>query len=506
MLVDKDDCKSCDVREETEKKIGSFIFDESKIIKNKNFSQHRINKNLFGYGFLLPKEIDLISKKGDVVGKQQILAPVSIVSDKNLLEINKKLELDYKINYPNIPGNLELRWELRSIEAWLSGEISERIDGKVLFEKIKKNTYEKFMFFRNPVWYDINVLWDMGTYCFEIFNTYPIYELRGLQETAKSKDMKVSRLTSFNPTPIMINPSEATLFRETHEKTPTKYIDEAEKLFVKRFGKIESDNRVELINGSYSKGSTVPRVEKIGNRFITVYYNCYSPAKIGSINGLYGATESRCITRITTKASDKDERGNIEVEDFEDDLIYKEIRNELYIFFLQNWKEIEKIYKKIKIESLAKRNLQLWKPLLSIAKFIDKDLFKGVLDFAEKTSVQRKADFISEGSFEFKILRSISELVDENSDGKIYIQDIKNKFKLLYPEFEIKSGFNRTISYKVDNFGFKELRKRDNKGSYFEITKEVFDIIINPICPELSTPSTPSTQIANKEVREEDVV
>ena len=93
----------------------------------------------------------------------------------------------------------------------------ESITAEELADKIKAQ-YEKFSFFREPTWYKVNSLWDMGTYFFNLFDNFPIKEERGLQETGKTKTMNVSKNMSFNSTDIMINPSEATLFRETHDK------------------------------------------------------------------------------------------------------------------------------------------------------------------------------------------------------------------------------------------------------------------------------------------------
>lgn len=326
--------------EEKKKVMINYIFDEDEIHKIKTFTQSKFNENVFGYGLLLPKEIPVTNKVGEIVSKTQTWSPVIITSNKDFIETTKKMEQDYKIKFEIIPEGLFLRWSLESIREFLEGdEKIPDLEPKELFEKVE-GQYKKYIFENNVVWNKINALWDMGTYVYSLFDTYPISEKRGLQETAKSKRMEVSKNISFNATSIMINPSEATLFRETHEKRPTKYFDEAEKLFQWKQGKLEADNRVELINGSYSKGSAVPRVEKIGNRFKTIYYKCYSPCMIASIRGLFGSTESRCITQICTRSPDTDPRGESEIIDSDSE--WSLIRDYLYLFSLRYWKDIEK--------------------------------------------------------------------------------------------------------------------------------------------------------------------
>lgn len=469
---------------------GNFIFDESDVVRPTIFSCHKIG-NEFGYGFLLPKEIPIYSGKGDgrkVVGKQQIRSPVVITSERNLIEPTGETENKFKIKYTAIPNDLELRIDLKTIKDYLDNK-TQIPKGEQIFNSIKK-TYEKFLFFHNPLWYDVHALWDMGTYFFQLFNTYPLIELRGLSGTAKSKIMNVSRLFTLNPTSIMVNPSEASLFRVTHTKRPTKYIDEAEKLFQFIGGNWQSSPVVELINGSYTKGSAVPRLEKIGNDFRVVYYQCYSPTMVGSINGLRDATETRAITHITTKAPDKDKRGELEVEDFINDLEFAEIRNKLYLYALGSFEGIENYYRTLKLDNLKKRDFQLWKPLLAIAKSINEDLFSRVLEFAEKLSEQKKQDFIPEGSMDYKIIEVLRFFLN-SGQTKIYVQAITDKLN----EVQERKTNSRSVSAHLDKLGFKDFRERDRFGSNLQINKEIYEIIISPICPSLPTQPTQPTHL-----------
>ena len=463
------------------KNMKNYIFDEKLVQKQKQFTQLKFN-NSFGHGLLLPKEIDLKDKKGDVVGKDQIWSPVIITDRAELLEATKEIEILYNIKFETIPSNLNLRWSLDSIKSWLEGDdLVPDLTPKEVFEDVKK-LYENFCFFRESAWYKVNAIWDIGTYLFMLFNNYPIKEERGLQSTGKTKTMQISKNISCNSTDIMINPSEATLFRETHEKRPTKYIDEAEKLFSFKKGQMESDNRVELINGSYSKGSTIPRIEKVGNKFVCVYYNVYSPTRIGSINGLYGATESRTITQIHTRSPDTDKRG--EREPSENDPEWRLIRDNLYLFSLKYWKKIEDcynnktLYENIK---LKKRDLQIWKPLLAIAEIIDHKLFLEIVNFAEKISLHRKEDFITEGSWDYRILSIIKEILDSGNEI-IRPKNIKEKYIQKFSNETEKTPHEKTITTRLDNLGFKELRlPKDMHGVSYQISKENYHIIVSPI-------------------------
>lgn len=476
---------------------GSFIFDSSKVVNPAVFSCHKIGDS-FGYGLLIPKEVPVFDKNNKVVARKQIRSPAIITSEREIIEPNPETESKFKIRYIAIPNELDLRIETEVLESFLKGQ-TPTIKGEELFNEIKKEGYEKFLFFHNPLWYDIHTLWDIGTYFFELFNAFPILEMRGLSGSAKSKVMKVSSLFTLNPTGIMINPSEASLFRVTHTKRPTKYIDEAEKLFVFIGGQFQSSPVVELINGSYAKGSSVPRLEKMGNDYRLVSYGCYSPTMVGSIAGLRDATETRAITHIMTKSPDSDKRGELEVEDYSEDRLYQEIRNKLYLFAWSNWRLVDKTYKEIEITTLKKRDLQLWKPLLAIAKTINEGLFDRVLKFAEKVSKQRKEDFIPEGSTNYQLLKIVGGLLESGRDI-VYLNDIAE----LYNRGKEKKTSNKTISTHLDKLGFLEYREKDTIGSHLRINQSIYDTIVNPICPNLSSYSSYSSSNRIKEEKNDD--
>ena len=485
---------------------NKFIWDESKLIKNKSFPQDLYTENSFGYGLLLPKEADNIIK-GEVVGKKQILAPVLITKNGNskIIEWSLRAKEDLAINFPSIPSYLPQRWKLEDIKRFLDGTSGEN-NKKELLKSIVSQ-YEKYLFIRNPIWYKVNALWDIGTYLYQIFEAYPLRENRGLAGTGKSKEMTISSYMTFNGGQIMVNPSEATLFRETEEVKGTKYFDEAEKLWVynKSIKQYEGDVRTELINASYTKEAKVPRQEKIGNKFITKWYSPYSPTMLSSINGLFGATETRCITRITTKSPNGDKRGEKEPGEDRNDDIWAKIRDKCYRFALENWKEIKNIYNNLEASELKRRDFQIWKPLLAISKFIDEEIYQEVLDFAVKLTKRRIDDLIPESSFDYFCLSAMKETIISSKSEKIYTNAIKKNFcSAKGDEQGLKDIYlNRNISNHLDKIGFKEFRDKDRNGSFFAVTNEVFNEIVSPMCPDLVILSSPSSHSSHLYIKED---
>ncbi len=480
--------------------INEYIWDEEKLIQKKSFPMD-LHKDIFYFGLLLPRNALEKDKKGNVLGMRQDLFNVLITKkDKpKLIQYSKRIKEDLGLSFTSFPSYLPHRWKLDKIKKFLDGE-TKLVDGKELLDKIFKQ-YEKYLYIRNPTWYKIHSIWDIGTYLYQLFEAYPLFELRGIADTGKSKSMGISSYMSFNGGQIMVNPSEATLFRETEEVRGAKYFDEAEKLWIynKSTKQYEGDVRTELINASYTKEAKVPRQEKVGNKFITKWYSPYSPTQLSSINGLFGATETRAITRITTKSPNEDKRGEIDpAEDRKND-IWNEVRDECYRFALENWKELKEMYNKFPKDcGLKRRDYQIWKPILTISKFISEETYKEILKFAIEMTKRKTEDLIHESSFDYFCLSAMKEVLETNPEyNKVYINSIKFAYCNAKGDEEGKKDIylNRNISNHLDKLGFKEFRDRDNKLAFFAITKEIFNEIVSPICPNivfLSPPSPPS--------------
>jgi len=475
-----------------------FIFDKDKILRKKQFVFCKLDDSPnYSYGIFLPKEKEVYDKKGDYLGTEQVEAPVLITSKRELIEISKEFEKKYRIRFECIPSSYKLRWDLDSIEDYLHGK-AKSPTAKEMFERFEVD-YKKYLYFKNETWHAVHALWDLGTYFFLLFKKFPLMELRGWKGTGKNKIMAVSRLHTLNATEEMTNPSEATLFRETHEQRPTKYLDEAEKLFKIVNGKIEADDRVQLINASFQHTGRVPRQEKDQHgKFCTVWFNTYSPGMLASINGLYGATEDRAIIHITTRPKEGDTHADLWPE--EDDPAHQVTRDMAYLFALQNAAEIEKMTSSVSLNAtdLKDRDRDIWFPVLVLAKFISEELYTRILLFAEKQSSIKKLEGISEGSFEYKILEATKELLEKNpTSGFVLIQDIT-----LHSAFRERPPASKTIAGILDKFGFREFKTHRRNGYGYEVTTTTFNEIIAPICPSLfpSPASPPSHFDVNDDV------
>ena len=105
-----------------------------------------------------------------------------------------------------------------------------------------------------------------------------------------------------------------TLYRYVDRFKPTMMLDEGDDLFRRR-----SDLK-HVVNAGWTRGTKIPRQEKIGGVWTTVYFDPFTPKAIALLGDkLPGATRSRCIElRMVPKRSDEkvDEFGQVDDAEF----------------------------------------------------------------------------------------------------------------------------------------------------------------------------------------------
>lgn len=453
--------------------------------------------DVFGIGILHPAWRDKRDPKtNETVGQEQYDAAI-LLTDKGPQKVFGGKCDALKVRFETMPSDLSRRCSLERVRQLIERTAPTQ-DPRSIYERIKA-AYEEYLFYNDQRWYSIHALWDIGTYYHQQFHAYPYLELRGLKETAKSKTMTVSGQITFNATPVYTNVTPATLFRETNDKRPTTYLDECENLFkVVKGGKVEHDERVEVLNAGYTREGTVPRQEARGKRYVTVVYRCYSPKMLGSINGLQGATETRAIVHVTTRAPRNDQRGEREIDSH--DPRWSVIRDDLYALALQEARRVREIYTALGQANptrLRKREYQLWRPLLTIARLIGDDVFDLVVEHAEKLALVRQASDINEESLEYRALARAWELFQDPERDRFLIKELFVAFA-----DQEKPPRARTISTRLDSAGLRDFKAPHNirfgelTGTGYVISAQEFRSIVEPIIPSIFTSqSSQSSQL-----------
>lgn len=472
-----------------------FVFDEDKVLKNKDFFFCKLDTDTAGIGLFLPRNMTIKTKGGYASTQKNV--PVFIYSKpvekiRALLPLTADFENHtWKIKVSNIPDEsvFPRGWNLTNIQHYLAGLYNGEPLSRIFAEV--KATYKHFCYFENENWYSIHALWDIGTYFYKLFDYYPIQELRGQMATGKTKIMSISRIYSFNPTQEMTNPSEATLFREGGK---TQYLDEAEKIFYKnpKSGQMEGDSRAEIINSGFKRSGCVPRQEKAADgRFKTINFSTYAPRMIASINGLYGATEDRSIIHTTTPAPKSDKRA--ELEPNEEDASYNKTICALHVALLENWPEIEYGYKHFQNNTkLKQRELNIWKPLLVLARQIDEDLYTQITEFAENLANVKKINRLDENSAEYWVIKLALNQLEEQG-APLVLKELPLGLPEQYSHYKPK-----TIGRILERVGLYEHKHKTNTGVVYQIGFSEFKSKVELFYPDFFA-SLPSLSSLNRE-------
>lgn len=416
-----------------------------------------------------------------------------ITSDRRLLKVDDEVEFfnKYKLYIKQLPAikNPESRWPKELIKKFLFEGYTP--SPKSVFNKTKE-VHMKYSEMREWQWYYILPLWDIGTYFYTIFETFPYLAFDGIKGTGKSKVTRIITRLSFNGV-LSVSISEATLFRDIESLRCTLGIDEAEALKDPEKGQMIRA----LLNTGYFKGARVPRQEKTQKGiFLTRYYETYSPKIIANTRGLEDTLDSRTIKVTMLRA--KDERGSI--LDTETSENWPGLRHDLYCFALCYFKEIREIYLHDPDVKIANnRYNDLWCPLLSIAKFIfkdDPDEFKAIKNFALEQIGLAQEDSLDDKRSAF--LQAVRDLTKDGDRG-CSSQEIIEAMSSYLDQEEMEHIKSNWIGYRVKEFKLlkkKEQRQRLGHGYLYSLKKADIDDVIerylepDRICQEKPTNPT----------------
>ena len=439
---------------------SNFIFDDEQIAQKIDHAlgKVKINGNCLRYfGIRIPSKIKRNNGYDIKEVPAIILEDRTIISEKNKPE-NCNFEFDTKMN---LKFN---RWDKCSVKLFLKEKIKD-ISYKETYESFKK-FYDENMVYENLVDYEINPLWDLLTYHFDLVDKSLIIKKEGISGSAKSKGMKISCNLSFNGRK-WVKPNPANFFRYRNNNKATIYLEEAERLFddTKR-KQIGDDEIVEYINASYEKGNYVPRQNK-DHPDLTDEFDPFGFTQIGSIKALKGALEKRSITQIMIKAKKGDKRGDTEIPT-ERDSKYSNVRAKAYISSLLHYKEFEISLSKVQNEfRLANREWSLARPLIALAYCIDKTLAFRVGDYLS-SCFKIRDEVTDEKSWDI-VLSNVLLSFACKGEGEVFVS---NEF--------IRNGFNEQLS-KLDSnsrpvsmiaiskisseLGLKNFRTRNSHGN-----------------------------------------
>lgn len=359
-------------------------------------------------------------------------------------------------------------------------KMNEKNDLEILLKNLKK--IFNYYLDDNEDNFLIYSLWTIGTEFHSQFLTYPYLFINAMRGSGKSR---LLRLLAFLGNGIWTSSlTESVMFRTNG----LLCLDEAEHLHSK-----DKQALRELLNASYKKGLKIIRMEKIKNgkeeKFEAKYFELYRPIVIANIYGMEEILGDRCITRILEKSMNPSKTKII--EDFENDKLIikskelmKKLKDNGQLKIPKNIFQEWNCYIKNKYENkndcdneffnlidktkLNGRNLELFLPIIIIAKQINEDTYKETLKIANQIS-EEKLDEESFESIDVLIYEFISTY-NITPEGFTSLTKLCNEFKIQFEIYEEWSN-PRWFGRRLKSLKLIKEKRRTGKGIEIMIDK-----------------------------------
>jgi len=154
------------------------------------------------------------------------------------------------------------------------------------------------------------------------------------------------------------------------------------------------------------------------------------------------------------------EIGNSEIN--EKDPIWQEIRDELYLWAMASWRDIYKIYKNFNdCSEIAQRYRELWKPILTTAKYVGDKVFADISSLA----LGKIKEAVEEDIYETRQMLLLHALLRLVTEERFYsISEVKQAVEDFLEEGEDKKWLTNHWIGRTLSKSFKlSKRKREAK-------------------------------------------
>ncbi len=356
---------------------------------------------------------------GTKIYEDGIFYDAVVTSDRKIYRNQREkneIKEDFKLNYrfPLYHDVLDYMWSNTGkygIYAWCFGNI-DKITLKEVFEDVVKlfrwkywNTNEKI--------YKHHGLSLISNYFLPIFEMKGRELIYGESGFGKTRLSKIYQLLSFNST-MSMDWSDSSIFRIIESAKPTIIID--------NFDTAEDEKKKRIAHifntGCYQKQKAV-RSE--GKSFRPTGFNIFSGMIVNSITNMDDVSENRSnITR--TLKTENPEFTKLD----ENNPIWSEIRDKLHVCALQNYLEVKKTYDELKEDRLVSRELERVTPNLTIAKLIDKKLYKEMIDFYVEDNKRRKIKDLKD-DWVYLAVENIIEKLGKDNEIELRVKEITDE-------------------------------------------------------------------------------
>ncbi|MCS7386880.1 MAG: hypothetical protein NDF55_09145 [archaeon GB-1867-005] len=339
-----------------------------------------------------------------------------VIHDNNFLIADRTVKVDIKTKAMQ---TLPTLMSHKTLERFVKGEVAR--DFEKLFTDLKNRNMKFVNLNWDPRLYDFMVCFEIATYFYDLFTTFPRLFIFGVYGSGKTRLLLTATYVSRHGFPVL-DPSDAASFRSFEAYGPTWGIDES----------VLTPKLAKIIAAGYKKGLKVPRIEKIvKERFILSLFESYTPVVLASTEDINELLKQRSIV-ITMEVADDPIGRDPEAWEFED------IREELYLARLTRAWEVYQTYRTLQLPEFKGRAEELWKPILTIAKLAGDDVYNSVYNLALEDLERRYEELYSkektllEGMFRLlEIKREESENPEEATIIEFTASDLRDILKII---------------------------------------------------------------------------
>jgi hypothetical protein len=229
-------------------------------------------------------------------------------------------------------------------------------------------------------------LWTMLTYAYLVWPAVPYLSVGGPLGSGKSRLFEVLGLLVHNPIHSS-NITAPSLFRTLHTQGGTVLLDEAERLNDRTpdAGEIRS-----ILLSGYRRGGQATRLERVGDDFKPVSFDVYGPKAVAAISSMPAALVSRCIRIMMFRAGRTSPVPRRRIDptaavwaDLRDDLHCVALTHGVHLIEMADWQP--------DCADLNGRSLELWLPILAMAKLVEDAGMDGLVEAVERYALRSLA-------------------------------------------------------------------------------------------------------------------
>jgi hypothetical protein len=425
-----------------------------------------IKDGILVFGFRIKNENN---KESDIFitvnnGAISFIEGLEFTFNEEIFSIDKKKRLLSKLSQ---------KWSVDLLNKYF-GLLEESLDGQIIetsiFNKIKDNL-KKYIELEQGADYNILTAWIIGTYFFPIFSAYPYIHIKAPKGSGKSQCLNFLNQTAFNAVKAR---ASLPALRDTVDSLRGTYLmDQADALH-----RNNMEDFLDILTDSYKRGGgSIRKMIANKNNWNLEEFEAYSPKAFASIRELPEDLRDRCIVIPLIRSSKNHPQIN------EEDNIWKEIRNDLYILLIKQFTIFELTYKTKEAEykennEIFGRPLELWLPIETIMRSITNNEDEIVLSKKRFLSRYEFASYQT-SEIEVAIIDTIKNLMEDKPEIILRPKEIAIKIDTELFDEDDKFNFasqkqkSTTVGRAINKFNLATQKLgRDSQGERYLFTKE----------------------------------